>query len=158
MAASETTAAGAEDERAWVARVVVGSRTVASAPPAVSKDRCCACSTLPEPGRGAARSNTFNSSKASQPTVGTAITRSRQHAADSNIHVGISTDPRFCLFSRPDRQTACPYLTRRSYTATRRPNHGCHGEQTSRDSVLWVLGSRLVQSRSPAHQPGARQS
>jgi CubicO group peptidase (beta-lactamase class C family) len=68
-----------------------------------------------------------NSSKASQPTLGAAITRSRQHAVGSNIQVGISTDRRLRSSSRPHRHTERPCLTSTSYTATARPNHGCHG-------------------------------
>ena len=89
--------------------------------------RCCACSTTPGSERDTVRSTAFNPSKASQPTLGTAITRNRQHAAGSNIQVGISTDRRVRSSSRPHRHTECPYLTSTSYTATERPNHGCHG-------------------------------
>ena len=45
----------------------------------------------------------------------------------STIHVGISTVRRFRSCSRPHRHRDCPRLTRTSYTATARPNHGCHG-------------------------------
>jgi hypothetical protein len=46
-----------------------------------------------------------------------------------------------------------------SRTPIRRPNHGCHGYSRSRNSVLWVFSSRVVQHRAPtllAGLPSAR--
>src|SRR5439155_22894070 len=110
-AASETTDARRGDETTRVARVSVGSRTGASAPPATGKERCCASSTSPGSERAVVRSNVCNALKASQLTAGTAITRSRPHAAGSNIHVGTSSDKRCRSSSRPHRLTECPCLT-----------------------------------------------
>ena len=126
-ATSETTDTTERDERAWVARVAGGSRTGASAPPAASKERCWACSTPPASDRGTVRSNVCNALNASQLTAGAAITRRRPHAAGSNIQAGTSIERRLRSSSSPHRHTDCPCLTRTSYTATARPNRGCHG-------------------------------
>jgi len=60
--------------------------------------------------------------------------------------------------SRPQRHTACPPRVRTSFTVTERPHHGCHGYTTLRDSVLWVLCCRVLQSRPSTFQFGARHS
>src|SRR5215467_13274896 len=54
----------------------------------------------------------------------------------------------------PHRETGWPPLVTVSYTVTRRPNHGCHGYRTSRDSVLWVLRCRLVQPSPHPYRAG----
>jgi len=113
--------------RTRIATVAVSSLTGASAPPAASKERCWPCSTPPGSGRATVRSNACNSRKASQPTVGTAVTCRRHHAAGSNIQVGVSMVRRVRSSSRPHRHTESPCLRSTSYTATGRPNHGCHG-------------------------------
>jgi hypothetical protein len=84
-----------------------------------------------------------------QPTIGTPVRCSGSHAAASNIQSGASSDRQFRWSARPHRHTVCSHLVSTSYTMTERPNHGCHGYRTSRDSVLWVLRCRLVQDHRP---------
>ncbi len=75
-------------------------------------------------------------------------------AEANRIQAGISTGRRVRPSSRPHQHTECPRLMRTSYTTTERPNQGCHGYETSRDSVLWVLRCRLVQRASHAGRAG----
>src|SRR5262245_40282371 len=141
MGTSEAADAGGAVETASVARVACDEWTVTSAPPASSEERCCACNTTSTAGPGTVRSNAFNASKASELTVGTAIIGSRQHAAGSSIHVGISTLRTLRSSSKPHRHKDCPHLMSTSYTATVRPTMGATDNRRSatRYYVCWVV-------------------
>src|SRR5262249_41279344 len=118
--------AGEADGTESVARVVVDGLTVASAPPAASTGRCCACTTSMAGGRAIWR-NAFNSSKASQlngrhdrqpdPTTRRGFKHPCRDLYASTIGFLLETAPtqkRSTFADTPD-------------TATVRPTHGCHG-------------------------------
>ena len=110
--------------------------------------------------RGArtADSKRLNSSKAWAFTLGVSSTRTRRQAAASNIHCGTSSErvAKPCVAcSVTQRKTARLSLVSSSTIHTERACQGCHGYRTSRASVLWVFGCRLVQRVAPAHGAGA---
>ena len=102
-AASESAGGEAGDETGSVARLGIGVWTVASAPPAAVKERCCACST-------SARGAVCNT--ACQFDQGLAVhdmawpPHAGDHtAAGSNIQAGTSSDRSLRWSSKPHRQT-----------------------------------------------------
>ena len=108
------------------------------------------------PGPRAANSSCRNSCRARVLTLGLSARYIRRQAAASHIHWGISSERVAnpgAACSVTQRKTARLSLMSVSTIHTERLCHGCHGYRTSRASVLWVFGCRLVQRGPSAPEP-----
>ena len=84
-------------------------------------------------------------SSADKSVWASAARRTLAQADRSNIHAGISSQRLASEPFRSQRKTTPSGLSIASWMPIRRPDHGCHGYSSSRNSVPWVFSSLVVQ-------------